>query len=219
MLSSVFLLCPSALLFNPTGVRSASQSARSSAITAVLSSGGQRMPSGLRIKDVVIGEGEEVRAGQRVTVHYTARISSTGERYAGTTQGTGGKPFTFKLGGGTVIPGWDEGMRSMRVGGKRTLEVPASLGYGQYGSVGASNVRIPPGAGLIIECELLGIATGRLDTEWTSRLFSTENLPLWGLLLVVWTFQLVAAAPEGSLPTEISNLAPLVLGSQFNRES
>lgn len=113
-------------------------------------------PSGLQYEDVVVGHGELARAGQDVTVHYTGWLYDDGEQGA---QFDSSKdrndPFTFALGAGMVIRGWDEGVAGMRVGGKRVLIIPPALGYGARGAGGV----IPPHATLKFEVELLALAT------------------------------------------------------------
>lgn len=106
--------------------------------------------SGLQYQDLVVGDGETAVAGNTVRVHYTGwlldgtKFDSSKDR---------GEPFSFPLGAGRVIAGWDEGVAGMQVGGKRLLIIPAALGYGERGAGGV----IPPGATLIFEVELLGI--------------------------------------------------------------
>ncbi len=105
--------------------------------------------SGLTITDLVIGEGDQAQGGQTVTVNYTGTLDN-GEQFD---TSIGRAPFSFPLGAGRVIKGWDEGVEGMQVGGKRKLIIPPELGYG---SRGAGNV-IPPNATLIFEIELLKI--------------------------------------------------------------
>jgi FKBP-type peptidyl-prolyl cis-trans isomerase FkpA len=108
-------------------------------------------PSGLKYVDLVVGTGAEAKAGQTVVVHYTGWLTN-GTKFDSSVDS--GKPFSFPLGAGRVIKGWDEGVAGMKVGGKRKLMIPPQLGYG---SRGAGNV-IPPNADLIFEVQLLDIA-------------------------------------------------------------
>ena len=105
--------------------------------------------SGLIISDIVNGEGDEAIAGQTVTVNYTGTLED-GKQFD---TSIGRAPFSFPLGAGRVIKGWDEGVAGMKVGGKRKLTIPPELGYG---SRGAGNV-IPANATLIFEVELLKV--------------------------------------------------------------
>lgn len=105
--------------------------------------------SGLRITDLVVGSGAEAIAGQSVSVNY--RGSLTNGKEFDSSYGRG--PFSFRLGGGQVIQGWDEGVAGMKVGGKRKLVIPPDLGYGSRGAGGV----IPPDATLIFEVELLKV--------------------------------------------------------------
>ena len=111
-------------------------------------------PSGLQYTDTQIGSGAEATKGQKVTVHYTGWL------YNNETQGAKfdsskdrNDPFVFSLGAGQVIKGWDEGVAGMKVGGARTLIIPAALGYGARGAGGV----IPPNATLKFDVELLGV--------------------------------------------------------------
>ena len=109
----------------------------------------QMTSSGLMITEISIGEGEEATAGQTVSVNYRGTLENGDEFDSSYGRG----PFTFPLGSGRVIKGWDEGVAGMKVGGKRKLVIPPELGYG---SRGAGQV-IPPNATLIFEVELLAI--------------------------------------------------------------
>ncbi len=117
----------------------------------------QTTASGLQFIDTIVGTGAEAAAGAYVQVHYTgwlydesaadkkgAKFDSSKDR---------GDPFAFDLGAGSVIKGWDEGVQGMKVGGARTLIIPAALGYGARGAGGA----IPPNATLLFAVELLAV--------------------------------------------------------------
>ena len=106
--------------------------------------------SGLRIIDLEQGNGAEATAGQTVVVHYRGTLEDGTQFDASYDRGT---PFSFPLGRGRVIKGWDEGVQGMKVGGKRKLVIPPDLGYGSRGAGGV----IPPNATLIFEVELLDI--------------------------------------------------------------
>jgi len=111
-------------------------------------------PSGLRFEDHKIGNGTEAVKGKTVVVHYTGWLNDHGKKGKKFDSSVDrGKPFTFPLGFGRVIRGWDEGVAGMKVGGKRTLYIPAKLGYGARG---AGRV-IPPNADLIFDVELLDV--------------------------------------------------------------
>ncbi|NLH48243.1 MAG: FKBP-type peptidyl-prolyl cis-trans isomerase [Myxococcales bacterium] len=110
--------------------------------------------SGLIINDLKVGTGAEAKAGMTVSVHYTGWLWVNGAKGAKFDSSVDrGKPFSFPLGGGQVIKGWDEGVAGMKVGGKRTLTIPPALGYGANGAGGV----IPPNATLFFEVELLGV--------------------------------------------------------------
>jgi peptidylprolyl isomerase len=111
-----------------------------------------KTPSGLGYVELVEGTGPQPKTGQSVRVHYTGWLEN-GKKFDSSHDRR--EPLVFPVGRGQVIKGWDEGVGSMRVGGKRKLIIPASLGYGDRGAGGA----IPPGATLIFEVELLGIGT------------------------------------------------------------
>lgn len=107
-------------------------------------------PTGLRYKDELTGDGAMPEKGKTVTVHYTGYFED-GKIFDSSVKR--GEPFRFVIGVGQVIKGWDEGVMTMRVGGKRKLTIPASLGYGTRGAGGV----IPPNATLQFDVELLGV--------------------------------------------------------------
>ncbi len=106
--------------------------------------------SGLKYEVLREGNGPVAKAGQTVSVHYTGWLTD-GTKFDSSVDR--GQPFSFALGAGQVIKGWDEGVAGMKVGEKRKLTIPSDLGYGQRG---AGNV-IPPNATLVFDVELLGI--------------------------------------------------------------
>jgi peptidylprolyl isomerase len=110
----------------------------------------QSTPSGLQYEDLVVGSGESPRTGQTAVVHYTGWLDD-GKKFDSSVDR--GRPFEFQVGTGQVIKGWDEGVATMKVGGKRKLLIPPGLGYGARGAGGV----IPPNARLTFEVELLGV--------------------------------------------------------------
>lgn len=111
-------------------------------------------PSGLQIIDTTVGTGASPKTGQSCVMHYTGWLYQNGQKGAKFDSSLDrGKPFEFRIGVGMVIKGWDEGVSTMKVGGKRTLIIPAELGYGARGAGGV----IPPNATLLFEVELLDI--------------------------------------------------------------
>ena len=106
--------------------------------------------SGLQITDLVVGEGAEATPGQTVSVNYRGTLQNGKEFDSSYGRG----PFSFPLGAGRVIKGWDEGVAGMKVGGKRQLVIPPDLAYGSRGAGGV----IPPDATLLFDVELLGVS-------------------------------------------------------------
>ncbi len=113
--------------------------------------------STLESVDTTVGSGEQAVAGKRVNVHYTGWLydptapNNRGKKFDSSKDR--GQPFSFGLGGGEVIRGWDEGVQGMKVGGTRVLTIPPEMGYGARGAGGV----IPPNATLVFEVDLLGV--------------------------------------------------------------
>lgn len=108
-------------------------------------------PTDLLVEDLVVGTGTEATAGTSVTVHYVGVAHSTGEQFDASWDRD--ETFRFSLGAGQVIPGWDNGVAGMRVGGRRRLVIPPHLGYGERGAPGA----IAPGETLLFVVDLLDV--------------------------------------------------------------
>jgi peptidylprolyl isomerase len=158
VLSAVLMLSASAAVAQshttkrPSETQSASSAAaRASAAGPTKVSGdGTTTPSGLKYWDIKEGTGAAAVKGQIVKVHYTGWLT-TGKKFDSSVDA--GRPFSFKLGAGNVIKGWDEGVAGMKVGGKRQLRIPPDLAYGDRGYPGV----IPPNSTLIFDVELLGM--------------------------------------------------------------
>jgi peptidylprolyl isomerase len=109
------------------------------------------IPFDLGIEDIVVGDGEEATAGNKVTVHYAGVAFSTGEEFDASWNRN--QPFEFKLGKGQVIPGWDAGVQGMKVGGRRKLTIPSAMAYGARGAGGV----IAPHEPLVFVVDLLAV--------------------------------------------------------------
>jgi len=107
--------------------------------------------SELEIEDQIVGDGDEAVAGQTVEVHYTGWLVD-GTKFDSSLDRE--QTFSFKLGGGQVIAGWDQGVAGMKIGGTRKLTIPPEMGYGERGAGGV----IPPNATLVFKVELIGLS-------------------------------------------------------------
>ena len=112
---------------------------------------GVKTDDGLQYWEIRVGNGQTAKEGSHVRVHYTGWLTN-GKKFDSSLDA--GKPFDFTIGNGEVIKGWEEGVTGMRVGGKRQLRIPPSLGYGAEGTPGGP---IPPNATLIFDIQLLGV--------------------------------------------------------------
>ena len=112
---------------------------------------GGDIPFELGIEEIVVGEGDEAVKGSKVSVHYVGVAFRTGEEFDASWNR--GQPFAFKLGAGNVIPGWDQGVAGMKVGGRRKLTIPSAMAYGARGAGGV----IQPHEPLVFVVDLLSV--------------------------------------------------------------
>lgn len=138
---------PSATQANSTGSQAQTSPAQGSGETNLAT---KTTASGLKYDDLVVGTGPSPTSGHKVKVHYTGWLTD-GTKFDSSVDR--GEPFVFVIDQGNVIKGWDEGVMTMKVGGKRKLTIPPHLGYGARGAGGA----IPPNATLIFDVQLLGV--------------------------------------------------------------
>jgi peptidylprolyl isomerase len=108
-------------------------------------------PADLVVEDITLGDGQEAQPGQLATVHYVGVSHSSGREFDASWNR--GEPFSFPIGGGQVIAGWDQGVAGMKVGGRRKLVIPPHLGYGERGAGGV----IKPGETLVFVVDLVGV--------------------------------------------------------------
>ena len=113
---------------------------------------GEAPPAELVIEDIEVGSGEEAQAGHNVEVHYAGNAWSTRQQFDASWDR--GDTFSFRLGAGQVIPGWDQGVAGMKVGGRRRIVIPPDLGYGSRGAGGV----IKPNETLVFVVDLLGVS-------------------------------------------------------------
>jgi peptidylprolyl isomerase len=152
----VFLLLAATLLFACAQKESAAPEQKKGGEDMAAKAAGNQSagmvttPSGLQYEELVPGSGASPQPGKMVTVHYTGWLTD-GKKFDSSVDRN--EPFSFRIGSGEVIRGWDEGVMSMKIGGKRKLVIPAALGYGAAGAGGV----IPPNATLVFEVILLDI--------------------------------------------------------------
>jgi peptidylprolyl isomerase len=145
---------PFANLLKTAGMMLAAALALAAPTAAQDTAAAQTTASGLKIIDTTVGTGAMPKAGQTCVMHYTGWLYEDGKKGQKFDSSVDrGQPFEFQIGVGQVIGGWDEGVASMKVGGKRTLIIPPDLGYGARGAGGV----IPPNATLIFDVELLDV--------------------------------------------------------------
>ncbi len=146
LIAVVALALPLSAREKAVGAKPAAEKRKESKVTTT--------PSGLKYEDVKVGTGAEPKSGQTCSVHYTGWLYQNGVKGKKFDSSVDrGQPFQFPVGQGRVIRGWDEGVLSMKVGGKRNLIISPDLGYGAQGAGGV----IPPNATLFFEVELLGV--------------------------------------------------------------
>lgn len=134
-------------------------------------------PDGLKVVDLVVGKGDVAKSGESATVQYTGWLTTC--KMFDSSRQPGRTPFTVPIGQGQVIPGWDEGLVGMRVGGKRKLTIPPELAYGPQGQTDQTTgaTIIPPNATLIFEIELVSLAPGPSPTPTPSPSASPKASP------------------------------------------
>tara|TARA_B100000959_G_C14917553_1_gene598037 strand:- start:521 stop:1387 length:867 start_codon:yes stop_codon:yes gene_type:complete len=160
-ITGIFVSCQDQSPENSTAkIENASSTVNQEHQTNQLEANMELTETGLKYKDIVVGDGGSPKIGDKVIVHYTGTLED-GTKFDSSVDR--GKPFEFSIGVGQVISGWDEGVMSMKVGGKRQLIIPSNLGYGERG---AGKV-IPPNATLIFDVELIEIKEMYVDSDFS----------------------------------------------------
>lgn len=168
-------------------------------------------PSGLQYADLVAGTGDAPTQGSVVVVEYTGWLQSNNRMFDSSFNGP--KPFTFVIGTGNVIPGWDEGVLSMREGGKRQLVIPAELGYGQRGAP----PEIPGGSTLVFDVELLDVKAPRPPPPAAFQKVAEKDLSKTASGLQYHDFEVGAGAqPEPGQKVSVEYTGWLPDGTRFD---
>jgi len=149
-LCGLLLLLSAALVAQTSSHKAAPARVPNTTAPTKITGDGVKTDSGLQYWDIKVGTGDEAKSGDKVKVHYTGWFTS-GKKFDSSVDAQ--QPYTFTLGQGNVIKGWDEGVAGMKVGGKRQLRIPPELAYGEQGY---KNI-IPPNSTLIFDVQLLAV--------------------------------------------------------------
>jgi len=152
--------------------------------------------TGLRFKDAEVGTGEPMNDGDTVSIHYKGMLP-TGEQFDNSrAPSKSGNPLKFEIGAGMIIPGWNEGVKSMRLNGKRTLSIPPELGFGPNGS---PDGKVKPNAKIFIECELVDVERGGFKIPGLELpKYDPKAIAVLAVLAIPYLL------PPGTLPDEIA---------------
>jgi len=166
------------------------------AVTVIDDSAWTVSKTGLRYLDSVVGDGEQMKDGDKVYIHYTGK-NALGEVFdSSTAAGKSGNPLKFEIGAGMIIPGWNEGVKSMKIGGKRTLSIPPELGFGATGS---PDGKVKPNAKIFVECELVQVERGGFKIAGLDiPKYDPRGFVVIGILAIPYLL------PPGTLPDEIA---------------
>lgn len=166
-----------------------------SVVNALDDSSWETTDSGLKYRDELVGDGDMPRNGDKVSIHYTG-LQPTGEPFDSSRDpAKSGKPLTFEIGGGKIIPGWNEGVSTMKVGGKRMLSIPPNLGFG---SIGSPDGKVKPNAKIFIECELVELERGGFKLSELASSLDPKAIALIAILAIPYFL------PPGTLPEQIA---------------